>query len=128
MITTPFYKKALALFARTQENQMQKGLEKYPEPFNPHSWSPDELLNHALEETVDLTHYLVGLKDLLDVKDYEIRQLHKEIRSLKSKLRQYEPVDAPKPVRNLAEEGKLPNRDFLQERSDDEMMKRFGNP
>jgi hypothetical protein len=105
MITTPFYKKALELFTRTQKAQIQKGLDKYPEPFNPYSWSPDELLNHALEETVDLTHYLVGLKDLLDVKDYEIRQLHKEIRRLKRDLCQYMPQDEPKPVRNLKEEG-----------------------
>lgn len=102
MITTPFYQKALELFTRTQKNQIQKGLEKYPEPFNPHSWSPDELLNHALEETVDLTHYLVGLKELLDVKDYEIRKLHKEIRALK---RQLYVAPEPKPVRNLKEEG-----------------------
>jgi hypothetical protein len=74
MITTPFYKKALDLFTRTQKAQIQKGLDKYPEPFNPHSWSPDELLNHALEETVDLTHYLVGLKDLLDEKDKELKK------------------------------------------------------
>jgi hypothetical protein len=71
---TPFYKKALALFTRTQEAQISKGLAKYPEPFNPHSWTPNELLNHALEETVDLTHYLVGLKELLDAKDEEIEK------------------------------------------------------
>jgi hypothetical protein len=105
MITTPFYKKALALFTKTQESQIEKGLKKYPEPFNPHSWTPEELLNHALEETVDLTHYLVGLKDLLDVKDLEIRKLHKEIRALK---RQIPYTYEPKPVRNLTEEGYLP--------------------
>jgi hypothetical protein len=71
---TPFYKKALSLFTRTQEAQIKKGMEKYPEPFNPHSWTPEELLNHALEETVDLTHYLVGLKELLDAKDKEIQK------------------------------------------------------
>jgi hypothetical protein len=71
---TPFYKKALALFTRTQKAQIQKGLAKYPEPFNPFSWTPEELLNHALEETVDLTHYLVGLKELLDAKDKELQK------------------------------------------------------
>lgn len=71
----PFYEKALGLFTKTQEAQIKKGLEKYPEPFNPHSWTPEELLNHALEETVDLTHYLVGLKELLDAKDKEIARL-----------------------------------------------------
>jgi phosphopantetheine adenylyltransferase len=71
---TPFYKKALALFTNTQEAQIKKGLAKYTEPFNPHHWTPEELLNHALEETVDLTHYLVGLKELLDAKDKEIEK------------------------------------------------------
>jgi hypothetical protein len=56
---------------------------KYPNPFSPHDWTPEELLNHALEETVDLTHYLVGLKELLDVKDKEIAALKKEIDILK---------------------------------------------
>lgn len=131
MITTPFYKKALELFTRTQKAQIQKGLDKYPEPFNPHSWSPDELLNHALEETVDLTHYLVGLKELLDTKDEEMRsaiktvvdakdsfikqqndeivglkymnkQLEKRVQQLYGELTLAQP---PKPVRNLAAEG-----------------------
>ena len=88
---TPFYKKALALFTRTQENQIQKGLAKYPEPFNPHNWTPEELLNHALEETVDLTHYLVGLKELLDAKDKEINALKVELGWAK----QYVPLNAP---------------------------------
>jgi hypothetical protein len=84
---TLFYKKALQLFTRTQEAQIQKGLAKYPEPFNPHSWSPDELLNHALEETVDLTHYLVGLKELLDAKDKEIEDLKYLLAQEKAKVR-----------------------------------------
>jgi hypothetical protein len=81
---TPFYEKARNLFLRTQDAQIQKGLLKYPEPFNPHSWSPQELLTHALEETVDLTHYLVGLKEQLDAKDDYIKQLEQELRYLKS--------------------------------------------
>jgi hypothetical protein len=116
MITTPFYKKALELFTRTQKAQIQKGLDKYPEPFNPHSWSPDELLNHALEETVDLTHYLVGLKDLLDAKDSFIKQQNDEIVGLKYMNKKLEKrvqqlygelalAQRPKPVRNLKEEG-----------------------
>jgi hypothetical protein len=80
----PFYEKAKELWANTQKQQIIKGLKKYPEPFNPHSWTPEELLNHALEETVDLTHYLVGLKELLDAKDKEIRILKNNFEMLKS--------------------------------------------
>lgn len=95
---TPFYKKALQLFARTQTAQIEKGLAKYPEPFNPLSWTPEELLNHALEETVDLTHYLVGLKDLLDAKEQEIRDLKAEhayeVKHLRKKLKQMQEANA----------------------------------
>lgn len=83
---TPFYRKALDLFTKTQTNQVHKGLKKYAEPFNPHSWTPDELLNHALEETVDLTHYLVGLKELLDAKDKEIELLKADNEYLQLRL------------------------------------------
>jgi hypothetical protein len=74
-MTTPFYEKARNLFLKTQDAQIHKGLQKYPEPFNPMSWTPQELLNHALEESVDLTHYLVGLKEQLDAKDVTIDRL-----------------------------------------------------
>jgi hypothetical protein len=83
-MTTPFYEKARNLFLKTQDAQIQKGLQKYPEPFNPMSWTPQELLNHALEETVDSVHYLVGLKVQLDAKDNYIKQLEQELRYLKS--------------------------------------------
>lgn len=86
---TTFYKKALNLFTKTQEAQIQKGLAKYPEPFNPHSWTPEQLLNHALEETVDLTHYLVGLKELLDAKDEEIKKYKDRCRDYERKLNNY---------------------------------------
>jgi hypothetical protein len=126
LVTTPFYKKALELFTRTQKAQIQKGLDKYPEPFNPHSWSPDELLNHALEETVDLTHYLVGLKELLDAKDSFIKQQNDEIVGLKYMNKKLEKrvqqlygeltlAQPPKPVRNLAAEGKFPTLPDLLE-------------
>lgn len=96
---TPFYEKARSLWQSVQNAQILKGLKKYPEPFNPNSWTPDELLNHALEETVDLTHYLVGLKELLDERDAIIEKqkhaisencdLRKEIERLKDELEYY---------------------------------------
>jgi hypothetical protein len=96
-MTFPFYEKALALFAKTQKRQIEKGLNKYPTAFNPHDWTPDELLTHALEETVDLTHYLVGLKDLLDTRDVQIKKLRKEVQHLTWELAKLHP---PKPIRN----------------------------
>jgi hypothetical protein len=110
-MTTPFYEKARNLFLRTQDAQIQKGLLKYPEPFNPMSWTPQELLNHALEESVDLVHYLVGLKEQLDKKDDEITILKHKLRG-QVKLNQQYYLELrklnPKKVRNLAEEGIQP--------------------
>jgi hypothetical protein len=95
--TTPFYQKALRLFTKTQSAQIKKGLAKYPEPFNPHNWTPEELLNHALEESVDLVHYLVGLKELLDTKDKQIQDWiglvqykDKELKKYKDRCLDYE--------------------------------------
>jgi hypothetical protein len=83
---TPFYEKALSLFTRTQKNQIEKGLKKYPKAFEPSDWTPEELLNHALEETVDLTHYIVGLKELLDAKDKEIQKYKNRCSDYERKL------------------------------------------
>lgn len=82
----PFYRKCRDLWTMTQARQIQKGLEKYDEPFTPSHWTAEQLLNHALEESVDMTHYLVGLKELIDDKDDEIRNLKEIIASLKVEL------------------------------------------
>ena len=89
---TPFYEKARNLWQAVQNAQILKGLQKYPEPFNPHNWTSEELLNHALEEAVDLTHYLVGLKEQLDTKDDYIAQLEQELRHLKSENTRLQPT------------------------------------
>lgn len=57
----PFYKRSRDLWLETQGKQIEKGLEKYPEPFDPHHWTPQELLEHAMQENVDQHHYMVGL-------------------------------------------------------------------
>jgi hypothetical protein len=72
---TPFYSRVHTSFTQTQQEQIKKGAEKYPEPFNPHSWTPKELLQHGLQEAVDLTTYLVGLYELLESQEKEIERL-----------------------------------------------------
>jgi hypothetical protein len=91
--TTPFYQKALRLFTKTQEAQIKKGLVKYPTAFNPSDWTPDELLNHALEESVDLVHYLVGLKELIDAKDKEVEKYKARCLDYERKINSLVPVD-----------------------------------
>jgi hypothetical protein len=72
---TPFYNKVLNTWRNTQTHQINKGAEKYPEPFNPESWTSKELLNHAMEEAVDLTTYLVGLYTHIENLENEIKRL-----------------------------------------------------
>jgi hypothetical protein len=74
---TPFYQKAKQFFISFQWGQIQKGAEKYDEPFDPDSWTADELLEHGMQEAVDLTHYLVGLHDKikkLEEERFRLRQ------------------------------------------------------
>lgn len=84
--TYPFYASARDQWLATQDRQIKKGLAKYPEAFNPFSWTPQQLVDHALEESVDLTHYLVGLKTLIDAKDAEIVTLKEKAKGLRAEL------------------------------------------
>jgi hypothetical protein len=62
----PFYQKARELWMETQDTQILKGLQKYPEPFTPTHWTPKQLLTHLLQESVDQVHYAVGLMELIE--------------------------------------------------------------
>jgi hypothetical protein len=57
----PFYAEANQYRETVRREQVLKGAHKYPEPFNPFSWSPKELLQHAMQENVDQGHYEYGL-------------------------------------------------------------------
>lgn len=57
----PFYEKAEIVRQTVRLGQIKKGAEKYPEPFNPDSWTAQELLEHAMQENVDQAHYMYGL-------------------------------------------------------------------
>lgn len=76
----PFYQKSRQLWTDTQETQIIKGLVKYPEAFNPMSWTPIELLHHALQESVDLVHYLVGLMDHIELLETTVKEQNRELR------------------------------------------------
>lgn len=78
-----FYKTARAVWLSVQNKQIQKGAEKYPNPFDPGEWSNDELANHALEENVDQAHYIVGMKQRMNEQEKRILQLEKELAELK---------------------------------------------
>jgi hypothetical protein len=54
--------------------QREKGLQKYPEPFNPASWTDDELANHAMMEFHDGQEYVAGLRQRMRELRVEIRE------------------------------------------------------
>lgn len=45
-----------------QRKQVAYGLDKYPEPLNPNTWSIEETVQHILDESIDKLHYLVMLR------------------------------------------------------------------
>lgn len=75
-LDSPFYKESNEYREIIRLGQILKGAEKYPEPFNPHSWKPEELLAHAMQENVDQGHYIYGLYE-------KIREMEKELESLR---------------------------------------------
>jgi hypothetical protein len=68
------YKDANFLYNRTQYKQMEKAAEKYPNPLNVNDWDADEVINHALEEMVDLSHYITLMKYKLDQLEREKKE------------------------------------------------------
>lgn len=91
----PFYKKARDLWMETQVNQIIKGLKKYDEPLTPKHHTAKQLVNHALEEAVDLSHYIVALGEQLEEKDMEIGRLVGASLALQERidyLEKYEPI------------------------------------
>lgn len=62
----PFYKRVKNVVDEIEVEQILKGSEKYPEPFNPASWTGKELAWHALQELRDGQVYVVGLLDHIE--------------------------------------------------------------
>ena len=82
----PFYQRVRNLWAETQNEQILKGLHKYPEAFNPRSWTPEQLLKHALQESVDQVTYLVGLMELIEDMEKKIARLEGRNKELEAML------------------------------------------
>lgn len=78
-----FYERARKAWENVQTEQIMKGMEKYPEPFNPRSWTPKELVRHALQENVDQAHYIYGLYELLLEREEKIKTLEALVQDLK---------------------------------------------
>lgn len=82
----PFYKKVDEVTDEVKREQIRKGAEKYPEPFNPASWSNKELVIHLLQELRDGQVYGVGLLQRLEDQEKEIGKLELEVDYLRNRL------------------------------------------
>ncbi|MCF3942183.1 hypothetical protein [Oceanobacillus alkalisoli] len=80
----PFYKKVDKLVDDVRLMQLQKGAEKYPEPFTPSNWTGKELAIHALQELRDGQVYVVGLYELIEELEDELRDWKYMFHLLKS--------------------------------------------
>lgn len=62
----PFYKRVDDFRDEVKQETLLKASEKYPEPFNPGSWSIKQLGKHAMSENYDQGNYIVGLMDVAE--------------------------------------------------------------
>lgn len=81
-LNSPFYKESHNFWEAIRQKQIKKGSETYPEPFNPFSWSPEELLEHFVSEVVDSNHYAFGLYKQIQFMKERISALEKQNKAL----------------------------------------------
>ena len=51
---------------QAQARQVAYGIDKYPEPLNPNTWSIFETVEHIMDESIDKLHYLIMLRIKLE--------------------------------------------------------------
>lgn len=59
----PFYQEVDNYRNEIKLGTMKKAAVKYDEPFDPESWTSDELSDHAMMENYDQSVYITGLRD-----------------------------------------------------------------
>lgn len=85
----PFYAEADQYRQDVRKEQINKGAEKYPEPFNPHSWTARQLLRHAMQENVDQAHYIYGLYEQTDRISHELIDIISKLTFIAGKTTDY---------------------------------------
>lgn len=73
----PVYVESDQFRDEVKDMQRLKGAEKYPELFNPSSWTDDELANHAMMEFHDGGEYVAGMRTRMRELRIEIARLNK---------------------------------------------------
>jgi uncharacterized UPF0160 family protein len=66
-----FYKDADAFRNGVKMETLKKAAVKYPEPFNPASWTIEQLAKHAMAENYDQQNYIYGMYERLTTLERE---------------------------------------------------------
>jgi lipopolysaccharide biosynthesis regulator YciM len=77
-LNSPFYKTVKEKVEHFALQQILKGAETYPEPFNPDSWTEEQLYEHTMQELADAQNYSTGMLDRMVKQRQEIERLNKE--------------------------------------------------
>lgn len=80
----PFYKRVDDFRNEIKLETLEKAAVKYPEPFNPNSWSIEQLAKHAMAENYDQGNYIVGMYERMVAQEDKIIGLERENENLKN--------------------------------------------
>lgn len=82
----PFYAASHEFRAEVELETMKKAAKKYPEPFNPHSWTNEQLAKHAMAENYDQQNYIFGMFEKLKWYESELAKIKEENETLKQAI------------------------------------------
>jgi hypothetical protein len=98
----PFYKRVDEFRDEVKREALLKAADKYPEPFNPQSWTSEQLAKHAMAENYDQGNYIIGLYDKCveleeRLKEMQIEAEYWRLRCIKEGDKGLTPVNIKKP-------------------------------
>lgn len=87
--------KVREIIFNAQRKQVAYGIDKYPEPLNPNTWSIPETMEHIFDESIDRLHYLImllikveqALVNGLYASEDEIKTVMKEMATINGMIR-----------------------------------------
>lgn len=85
-LNNPFYKKVKENVDKFAMDQILKGAETYPEPFNPDSWTEEQLYEHAMQELADAQNYNTGMLDRMIKQRELIEQMEAKLTEAGKKI------------------------------------------
>jgi hypothetical protein len=81
----PFYKRTDEAREKAKLEALTKAATKYPEPFNPHNWTLEQLFAHGMSENYDQGNYFNGLYEVAVALQDKVIGLEEEVRKLRIK-------------------------------------------